>query len=160
MKSIIKHKKNVTFFIVLVLFSIVVMQGCGNENTAPAGSTITINQDKTSEDTGGAGLPAGQAIPFDFTVAVTYSDGTPMPNATLTISGGLAIPNTYIAYQFYHTQYAVGHTDTENSPFQAQTNDSGVYTFSALVSGPVTTFKDNVYVTSGTNVATGSIEIK
>jgi hypothetical protein len=170
MNSTNTHKNIMIVALLLVLFMMVLVQGCGNPNTAPAGSTITVHQNASTWDSGGAGLGAGNTIPFDFTVVVTYPSSTmPMPFADITISGAYAAPNTSCpggflgglgCYQFYGSLFFAGSTDTRNSPFTARTDRDGKYVFGALMTGPTPTFRDSVYIQSGSNVGFGTIELK
>jgi hypothetical protein len=146
------------FMLCLGVVSIILLSGCGSDSsqcTAPAGSTITV----TGPDAFSIGADDTN---FDFTVVVKYPDITPMPKACINISGAFAFPRNVAQlgwhYQFY---YYPGGTNTANnvpvnSPFDAQTDDSGTYTFSALVSVSTGTFTDSVVVRSGTIVGTAA----
>jgi hypothetical protein len=145
--------KSITVFMLcLGVASIILIAGCGSEITAPDGSTITVN--------GPASFSIGTDTNFNFTVVVRYADGTPMPNASLNISGAFAFPRnaqqTVWHYQFYY--YPGGTNNPSNvaidSPFNAQTDDFGAFTFSTLVSVSTGTFTDTVVVRSGTSIGT------
>lgn len=151
----IKHvtMKFITVFMLsLGLASIILMAGCGSETTPPSGSTITV--------TGPAPFSIGSDTNFDFTVVVKYPDGTPMPKAKLDISGAFAFPRNAAQsgwhYQFYYSPggNTVPGNLAVNSPFEAQTDDFGTYTFSALVSVATGTFTDTIVVRAGTIVGT------
>jgi hypothetical protein len=97
---------------------------------------------------------------------VLYPDGTPMPKACLDISGVLASPRnasgTGWYYQFYY--YPGGNTNIGNipvnSPFAAQTDDFGQYTFSTLISaGTGSFFDESIYVRSGSNSASAALTL-
>lgn len=140
------------FFLCMLMTSFIYMQGCGvrkDDCTAPDGSTITINPASITWTTGGAGIV--QDLQDNWTVRVGYPDGTPMPKACITISGALAVPSGYSAYQFQFSPASVSPNTPVPSGFEAQTDDSGQYTFSTLITSGTGTFKDTIYVQSGTN---------
>ena len=132
--------------------------------TAPAGSTITIIPSSLT-------ISIAADTNLNWTVVVKKPDGNPMPNACLYISGSFAFPinatHTGVHYQFYYypdgTNYANGNflgNIPVNSPFIAQTDDSGQYTFSALVSAARQTFTGTIVVLSGLNVGTATVTVK
>ena len=161
MKLIIKHRQIVIFSLLLVSFSIVLIQGCGNSSTqctAPDGSTITVTGPGTSSISADTN--------FNFTAVVKTSDGNPMPKACLDISGSFAFPRNAtqsgVHYQFYFFPDGTnnpGGNNAVSSPFSAQTDDFGQYTFSALVSVASGSFSDTVIVRSGTNIGTAAFII-
>jgi hypothetical protein len=159
MKLTIKHKQIVILALLLVLLLIVLIQGCGNNKgkdcTAPAGSSITVT---------GPGLISISAdTAVNYSVIVKYPDGTIMPNACVNISGAFAYPRNPSAlgwlYQFYY--YPDGTNDpgnvAVNSGFDAQTDDFGSYTFSAMITAGTGTFTDTITVRSGSNIGTATI---
>ncbi len=160
-----KHMWMALSAMLLVLFAVLLTQGCGTNDryceAAPDLSTVTINPASQSFDTGGFGLASGANLPEDWTVVVLYSDKTPMPYACLNISGALAVqPGGIGAYQFqYYPSWIVPNAPV-NSGFRARTDQNGQFTFSTLISGPVGTFKDALYARSGDNLGTASIELK
>ena len=133
---------NKLFLLILafILVSSALLLACGKKKeNAPDGSTITFNPLGHTQ----TGISAPTCVTFD--VTVRYSDGTPMPNAIVTIFGPFAEPrntaNSSARYQFY----AFGNCDLNpagNVPvasgFEVQTNDSGLYTFSANIFDLVT----------------------
>ena len=144
----------------VALITVAMLQGCGkkdSECTAPDGSTITINPASGSWDTGGLGFYYSQ--PNDWQVVVRLSDGTPMAKACIKVSGNLAVPSTAGAYQFQFYPSDRTPNSPVNSGFEAQTDDSGQYTFSTLISAGSGTWKDSIYVTSGANMGTASLEV-
>lgn len=157
-------RKNIKLVSALVLSiliaSIAILVGCGKNNGATDGSTITINGPTQA-------LTIADNTTQDYAVVVRYADGTPIPKAPLRITGGFAEPrnatNTTTRYQFYF--YAGGENNPTNvkvpSGFDAQTDDHGVYTFSVTIFGTVggaaNSFKDTIVVYSGT--AFGSIDL-
>lgn len=145
------------FSLCLGISSIILIAGCGSNSsqcTPPAGSTITV--------TGPASFSIGADTNFDFTVVVKYPDTTPMPNACFNISGAFAFPRNAQQlgwhYQFYYYPGGTNNANNVpvNSPFDAQTDGSGTYTFSALVSVSTGTFTDSVVVRSGTVIGTAA----
>jgi uncharacterized protein YcfL len=161
MKLTIKHEQIIIFTLLLVIFLVVIIQGCGSSGaqcTAPAGSSITV--------TGPAAASISSDTNFNFTAVVKTPDGNPMAKACLDISGAFAFPRnstqTGVHYQFYY--YPDGTSNPSgnlavSSPFSAQTDDFGVYTFSALVSATSGTFTDTITVSSGANMGTAEFTI-
>jgi hypothetical protein len=151
-------KLTARLFSVLVLAfliaPIVLFQGCGDNESAPDGSTITIE--------GGGTLNNPGETAVNLKVTVRYPDGTPMPYANVIISGGFAIPSTLGLYQFYW--FPDGNLNADpakiipvDSGFLAQTNEYGVYDFSIVVFG--LPFEDTIHVTSGTAAGTADITV-
>ncbi len=162
MKLTIKYKQTVILALLLVLFLITLIQGCGSENdssncTAPAGSTIKINPSTGAIHTNGAGL--SQNTGLNWTVTVAYPDGSIMPKACIGISGTFAVPNAFAAYQFQFYPKDVVPNLPVNSGFSAQTDDFGQYTFSTLISAGTGTFTDTITVQSGANIGTATITV-
>jgi len=163
MRLTVKHKQIIIFNLLLVLFIIALMPGCGGENstdncTAPDGSTITITPSSQPIDTGGAGLAVPASL--DWTVRVGYPDGTVMPKACITVSGAFAVPNGFGLYQFEFYPSSANPNVAVNSGFSAQTDDFGQYTFSTLITAPSGTFTDTIFVRSGTNQGSATISVK
>ncbi len=157
MKLTIKYKQTVILALLLVLLLIMLVQGCGSENsssncTAPAGSKITINpSSQTIHPTAATGL--------NWTVTVAYPDGSLMPKACIGISGNFAVPNSTQAYQFQFFPKDVVPNLPVNSGFSAQTDDFGQYTFSTLISAGSVTFTDTITVQSGANIGTATLTV-
>ena len=161
MELTLKHKQIALFTLLFVMFSIVMIQGCGDSSTqctAPEGSTITV--------TGPGTFSIGSDTNFNFTAVVTTSDGNPMSKACIDISGAFAFPRnstqTGVHYQFYYYPDGTSNPNGNvpvSSPFSAQTDDFGQYTFSALVSAASGTFTDTVIVRSGANMGTATFTI-
>jgi len=91
-----------------------------------------------------------------------------MPKACLYISGSFAFPSnathTGVHYQFYYYPDGTNNTNGNihgnipiNSPFRAQTDDLGQYSFSALVSAASRAFTGSIIVQSGLNVGTATV---
>jgi len=170
--------KNTNKLFLLILAFILVLSAlllaCGKRKEgAPDGSTITFNPASHSQ----SGIAAPTCATFD--VTVRYSDGTPMPNAIVTIYGPFAEPrntaNANARYQFF----AYGNCDLNpggnipvDSGFQVQTNDSGIYTFSANIFDIVTqttptgtltapnVFSDTIEAHSGQAFGSAAIEVQ
>ena len=126
--------------------------------TAPDGSTITITPSSQPIDTGGAGLSVPTSL--DWTVRVSYPDGTVMPKACITVSGAFAVPNGFGLYQFEFFPSSVTPNTAVNSGFSAQTDDFGQYTFSTLLSAGTGTWNDTIYIRSGANQANATLSVK
>ncbi|OGW33742.1 MAG: hypothetical protein A2X58_09695 [Nitrospirae bacterium GWC2_56_14] len=134
---------------------IVLFQGCGDNESAPDGSTITLSPNDVSLNN------AGETV-VNLKVIVRYPNGTPMPYANVVISGGFAIPSTLGLYQFYW--FPDGNLNADpakiipvDSGFMAQTNEYGVYDFSIVVFG--LPFEDTIHVTSGTAAGTADLTV-
>ncbi len=163
MRLTTKRKQIVILALLLVMFSIALIQGCGDSNTqctAPFGSTIVINPSSQSLAVPGGIVPGN--TPFNFQVLVLYPDNTIMPKACITISGSQAAPVTPSSYQFFFnpngTTNSTGNVAV-NSGFEAQTDDFGQYTFSAEVSAGTGTFQDTIVVSSGAVQGTATLSI-
>lgn len=147
-------KLPIGLILALLIIPIIFLPGCGDNTAVPDKSTITITPSN----------PSLKNPPMDtvvnFKVTIRYSDGTPVPNARMFISGGFAQPNASGLYQFYYypdgTQNPTGNTAV-NSGYEAQADDFGVYNFSIVLSGSA--FNDTIYVTSGTVVGVATIAV-
>lgn len=161
MKLTIKRKQIVILALFLVLLLITLIQGCGNTNgsecQAPDGSKITITPSSQTVTTNGTGLAF--PTPLDWTVTVFYPDGTIMPKACINVSGTFAVPNGYALYQFQFYPSSVSPNLPVNSGFAAQTDESGQYTFSTLLSAGTGTFNDTIYVRSGSNSGNATVTV-
>jgi len=152
----LKIKLVSTSILVVLMPLFILFGGCGSKETVPDGSTITINP-------GSAALQnISGNTPVNYKVVVKYADGTPIPNATIHITGAFAEPAVAANYQFFFypdgSQRVGGNTE-KDSGFDAQTDDFGVYDFSIEAFGPGATFSDTIYVTSGTAVGTATIAL-
>ncbi len=164
MKQAIKHKLMALLAMLLVLFAVILTQGCGTSQreceNAEDTATVAIIPDTQTIDTAGAGL--GTNVPLDWTVRVAYPDDTPMPYACLNISGAFAVPNLagsgFYQFQFYPS-WVIPNTPV-NSGFIAKTDKNGQFTFSTLLSAGTGTWSDTIYARSGTNVASATVEVK
>lgn len=138
----------------LLIIPIALFPGCGDFKYVPDKSTITINPSSwTVKDI----LSDTYA---DFTVVVRYSDGTPIPYANIHITGAFAEPATAAFYQFYFYPGGSRIPNTiVDSGFNAQTDEYGIYRFSAEMYGPGSAFKDTIYINSGTVSATATLEL-
>ena len=104
-------------FLVL-LICLTALAGCGGGGgvSAPDGSTITINP---STMTVTDAVDVWHTTFFD--IIVKNADGQPMGDAKVTISFPWAVPDPQAVVQLYD-----GNTP-KNSPFDAKTDDFGVY---------------------------------
>lgn len=147
----IKHKRMALLALLLVLFAVILTQGCGTSQreceAAPDGSTITINPSSQT-------MVPGSIL--NWTAVVRYPDDTPMPFACLYITGAQAVPNG-TAYTFAYNPEWGGSPVLVNSGFRAKTDDNGKYDFATLISSGTVT-SDTIYVHSGT--AIGSAELQ
>jgi hypothetical protein len=161
MKLTIKHKQIVILALLLVTFLITLIQGCGSTSgddcKAPDGSTITITPSSQTIDTGGTGIAFPTSL--DWTVKVALPDGTIMAKACINVSGTFAVPNGYALYQFQFYPSSVTPNLPVNSGFNAQTDDSGQYTFSTLISAGSGTWNDTIYVRSGSNSGNATVTV-
>lgn len=151
-----KLTANTPFLLILALLisPVIMLQGCGKNESVPDKSTITINPNSVSMRN-----PPSDTV-VDFKVVVKYSDGTPTPYANIHITGAFAEPITGAVYQFYYypggTQNPNGNAAV-NSGFNAQTDKYGVYDFSIGVTGSA--FNDTIYVSSGSAVGTSTLAV-
>ena len=144
--------------LVLIASPVVLLEGCGDkksQNTLPDKSTITISPDHSQ-----TGISAD--TPVNFTVVTLYSDGSPMPNAIVKISGSFAAPRNNPHYQFY--LYPDGlNNPSGNTPidsgFTIQTDDSGSYMFSVVILLASGLFSDTIVGTSGTTIGSAAIAV-
>ena len=161
MRQIIIHEKSKKFPLLLALVSIILLLGCGNDKTtctAPAGSTIVITGPDIYQ-----GIAADTCA--NLVALVSYPDGSPMPKACIDISGSFAFPRnatvTFPRYQFYYyPKCDVVANLAVDSGFGAQTDNSGVYSFSALITAGSGTFTDTIFVRSGANVGTKELGVQ
>lgn len=146
----IKHKQMAPLAMLLVLFAVILAQGCGNSQheceEAPDKSSIIITPSSQTMTPGAT---------LDWTVVVVYPDNTPMPFACLTISGAQAVPNG-TSYQFQFFPSSVIPNAPVNSGFTAKTDKFGQYTFSTLISATTGT-SDTIFVRSGANIGTATL---
>jgi hypothetical protein len=107
---------------------------------------------------------------LNWTVVVKTPDGKPMPKACLYISGSFAFPrnatHTGVHYRFYYYPNGTNNTNGNirgnihvNSPFIAQTDDFGQYSFSALVSAASRTFTGTIVIQSGLSVGAATVTV-
>lgn len=104
--------------LLVLLICLTALVGCGGGGgvTAPDGSTITINP---STMTVTDAVDVWHTTFFD--IIVKNADGQPMGDAKVTISFPWAVPDPQAVVQLYD-----GSTP-KNSPFDAKTDDFGVY---------------------------------
>jgi hypothetical protein len=132
--------------------------------TAPAGSTITIMPSSLT-------ISIAADTNLNWKVVVKTPDGNPMPRACLHVSGSFAFHSNPthpgVHYQFYYYPDGTNNKNSNflgnipvNSPFIAETDDSGQYTFSAFVSVARQTFTGTIVVLSGLNVGTATVTVE
>nr|MDA8101248.1 hypothetical protein [Nitrospiraceae bacterium] len=116
------------------------------EGIVPDGSTLSVDPVSTTL----TNVTVDTAV--DFKVIARYADGSPIPYAKVKIEGSFAAPNAVNAYQFYY--YPGGAKNPNNvavdSGFTGQTDEFGIYRFSANVFGSATGFNDDINISSGT----------
>lgn len=104
---------------VIALVCLIALAGCGGSGggvTAPSGSTITIRQQDVTFTDASVGWHTTH-----YKIVVQNPDGTAMGDAKITISFPFAVPDPHGLVQLYD-----GNTP-KNSPFNAKTDDFGVY---------------------------------
>jgi hypothetical protein len=140
----------------LLMIPVLFFTGCGKNEGVPDQSKITIDPVSVSLQN-----IVGDTIQ-NYNVIVRYADGTPIPYAKIHISGAFAMPASAAMYQFYYypdgTQNPAGNA-TVDSGFDAQTDKFGVYTFSIVVFGPGSAFKDTLNITSGTTSGSSTLSL-
>ena len=105
-------------FLVL-LICLTALAGCGGGGggvSAPDGSSITINPGSLS-----IADPHDFWRTTNFTISVKNADGQPMGDAKIAISFPYAVPDSHGYVQLYDG------TTAKNSPFDAKTDEFGVY---------------------------------
>ena len=160
MKSMVINIRYQAVLLIFILTSMLII-GCGSDPksdcSAPSDASITVS--------GPGVFSVAFDTAFDFTAVVKYADGTPMPDACLTISSAFAFPRNATATGSRYTFYAYpgglrtpGNIPVDNG-FSAQTDDFGQYTFSAEYTAGTGTFKDTVIVRSGAIMGTADFEV-
>lgn len=152
----IKKKLRTYVSLALLIGLSFLYQGCGeeeNKQIPPDGSTITINPDAVE-------LVSPTDAVQNYTVVVKYADGNPIPYAIVHISSAFSAPFIPAQFQFYY--YVDGPNNPEgntavNSGFYAQTDEFGIYEFSAVIFGG-TVFEDTIYLTSGSAYAESTLK--
>ncbi len=162
------HRSTALLMMILLASAVFLLPGCGSQTPngdcqAPFGSTITFLKGAATLKLSGP-LPADTF--FDYIVSVQYPDGKPMSKACLNISGSLAqSANTsqLWAYQFWYLPGGEGQAGNYKvfSPYEAQTDDFGQYSFSiVLTAGTGTFFDQTITARSGANVVTSTITVQ
>jgi hypothetical protein len=161
--------------VAMLIMFMSIIQGCGKDDfeQAPSGATIEINP--PSADYSNINLVGDVVV--DYVVTLKYSDGTPIPNTLLRISGGFANPVTSSTgtatplYQFWG--YPGGQLIPGNIPvpsgYTAVTDNFGTYSFSVQIYSMVSytdpailwpnAFTDAINVTSGSAFATTKLNV-
>jgi hypothetical protein len=155
MKAIQRRSAGGLFLVVIV--SLALLSGCGNDTTIPSDGTITFFPSDIT-----ASIAADTC--FDSTVTLLFKDGTPMNDAELTISGAFAYPRQGggARYTFYNgpCDYPLNLANRRESGFKALTDQHGVYKFAVLVTAATGTFTDTIHAQSGGIGATQAITIE
>jgi hypothetical protein len=135
----------------LVIASLTVVSGCGNDTTVPSDGTLTF-------------FPADLSFSiawdtcFDNKVTALFKDGTPMRDAEIVISGGFASPRQGAGIHYYFFDGACKSTFAttlttdpayRDSGFTGVTDERGDYHFAVLVSTLTGTFSDSITANSG-----------
>lgn len=155
------------FFLVLIALSFIV-SGCGTnidspsgEITAPPGSKIIINPSKL-EVTDGASTRSRHFQ--SFTISVFSPLNQPIGRVKLKISYLWASPDPYDLVQLYDGYCSDTYPPTnppKNSPFEAVTDDYGVYNLCVgFLSGGGLEYKAGLEVHSGTVYNSAELSIK
>jgi hypothetical protein len=151
--------------LMIILSMLALFPGCGKKKEeSPDGSTIVFNPATYTQ----TGISSDTVV--NVSLVVRYPDGTPMPKASVKISGAFAVPRATSRYQFYF--YPDAFQNPNNLPvdsgFFAQTDDFGTYNFSVAIfsqatlsNGAVVTnaFGDNINATSGSAFGTMRIDL-
>jgi hypothetical protein len=147
-----KRSYFILFTVCSLLFS-VLLWGCG-DSSAPPDSTITINPDTLA-------MTCLCETPCDatwhttfFTIYAKDSNGTPLGKTKITISYPWAFPDLYSHVQLYDGSTPV------NSPFDAETDDFGVYylRFDYMLCGMLK-YNGDLEVRSGSAYAKATFEV-
>lgn len=103
----------------LLLFVVVALFACGEDDVCPPpDATITLSPNSVDISDGGG---ATQIHTHYYTIYVSDSDERPISGAKLSIFYQWAVPDAYSAVQLYDG------TTPVNSPFNAETDEFGVY---------------------------------
>jgi hypothetical protein len=135
----------------LVIASLTVAAGCGNDTTVPSDGTLTFFPSELS-------FTIGSPTCFDNKVTALFKDGTPMEKAEIVINGAFASPRQGVGIHYYFFDGACNvafdttlTTDPayRDSGFTAVTDKHGDYHFSVLVNIATGTFSDSINANSG-----------
>ena len=155
-----------TTLAVVLLF----LTGCGEGDTAPDGSTVSVNPTTRSWATG-ADPTCLAGYNYDLspvTISVRSARGRPIPGVTvdlsLALSSGTTAPGTEVVelYSGYVTdqQIANGEVTALPSPTRLSTNDAGVIELSVLMwMGCSLEYRSTLTATSGSAAGTSSFEV-
>ncbi|MCC6347746.1 MAG: hypothetical protein IT388_11210 [Nitrospirales bacterium] len=103
----------------LLLLCLAALSGCGGGgNSAPSGSTLTINPAEIT--TTDASSSTSWTTQF-YTISLKNAEGQSLGNTKVTITFPYAVPSSYGVVQLYDGDTPV------NSPLDVETDDFGVY---------------------------------
>lgn len=151
--------------LVALAIALLLLSACGDGNTAPDGSTITIDPTSTSWATGAA-APCTYSL-SNVTVTVRNSRGRPIPSTdvdlSLTLANGMTDPSTeYIElYAGYvnNQQIASGAATKLLLPTRLSTNDAGVIELTVnMYIGCGLSYRSILSATSGPASASANFE--
>lgn len=133
----------------LILFCLLVLGGCGGGSSAPAGSVLAMNPADVTLSDSGASLAVRTQ---HYTVSIKDAAGRTLGNTKVTLSALLA-DSGYM--QFYD---AAG--NAVNSPFDAETDNFGVYNFTIqFVTGNGLSYFGDIEARSGEAYATTKLTV-
>ncbi|MBZ0157248.1 MAG: hypothetical protein K8I29_13685 [Alphaproteobacteria bacterium] len=136
----------------LLLLCLVALSGCGGGgNSAPSGSTLTINPTETNvTDTSSS---VSWTTQF-YTISLKNSEGKSLGKTKVTITFPWAVPSSFGVVQFYDGDTPV------NSPFDVETDDFGVYYLRLdLQSGGGLSYSGDLEARSGEAFASSRISV-
>jgi hypothetical protein len=140
--------------LLLLLLFLISFSGCGDPVSAPPGSTITINPSSATIDD--ATISPSWYTQY-FTITVKDSAGTLLGNIKITISYAWTVipdvPDSSGVVQLYKG------TDLVNSPFDAETDDFGIYNLRMDYQSGGLDYKGNLEVRSGSAFGKASFEV-
>ncbi|MEW6216016.1 MAG: hypothetical protein AB1478_12570 [Nitrospirota bacterium] len=143
-------------FTVYCLLFTVLFWGCGGSVSAPPDSTITINPETVTITDSGDEATHTQY----FTILVKDSNGTPLGDIKITISFPWAKPDPTDLVQLYKCEDPKCETpEAVNSPFDAETDESGTYTLRFDYQSGWLEYKGDVEVRSGSAFGSATFEV-
>lgn len=139
---------------ILVIASLTLLSGCGEDTTIPSNGTLTF---QPSDSKFSFSSPAPNC--FEATVVALFNDGTPMQSAEIVFTGSWVCPKPFCVYEFHEGGCAtLSAANYRDDGFTGVTDIHGTYRFSYLVSGGTYTFKDSIHAQSG--AVSGKMDIE